>query len=208
PGVRPIDPAPEALVSPCDGFWGASGRVEEGELLQVKGRPYSLAALLGDAEQARRLEGGAFATFYLSPRDYHRFHMPCDATPVAARHLPGTLLPVNGLGLHGVDGLFAGNERIAASFVLPGGGELAIVAVGATNVGKVRVTFDDLTTQTGRGPEARRYVDARPLAKGEEWGRFEFGSTLVLVAAAEALRLEPEEPDRVLRLGTRIGTLL
>jgi phosphatidylserine decarboxylase len=207
PGVRPIDPAPDAVVAPCDGFWGACGEVEHGTLLQLKGRPYSLAALLGDPEQARSFEGGPFATFYLSPRDYHRFHMPCDGTPIHARYLPGRLFPVNAIGLSGVEGLFAENERVVASFALPAGGTLCIAAVGATLVGKVHVAFDDLTTQAGGAREERRYRDLPRFAKGDEWGRFELGSTLVMVASPDALRLDAEAPGQALRLGTRIGSL-
>lgn len=208
-GVRPIDPAPDAFVSPCDAAWGAAGRVSSGHLLQVKGRPYTVAALLGDAAAAQRCEGGAFATFYLSPRDYHRFHAPCDARVEQARYLPGRLWPVNRLGVEGVDGLFAENERIAACFRTPGGAALWLVAVGATLVGKVHVVFDDLSTnRPGSGAVTRAYGDRAPsLAKGEEWGRFEFGSTLVLVAEPRAVRLEAAAPGRPVRLGERIGTL-
>lgn len=211
-GARPLDPAPDALLSPCDGAWGASGPIEDGTLLQVKGRPYSLAALLGSAADAQRFEGGRFATLYLSPRDYHRFHMPCDARVAAAAYLPGTLWPVNRLGVEGIAGLFAENERIVAEFVVapPGRGALVMVAVGATLVGKVHVRFDDLTTQRpGAPPERRRYgPDGPRFARGEEWGRFEFGSTLVLVSAPSVLELDPRPPGTPVRLGTRIGTLL
>lgn len=207
PGARPMDPDPAAVVAPCDGFWGASGTVEAGRLLQVKGRPYSLAALLGDEAWAGAFEGGPFATFYLSPRDYHRFHMPCAATPVAARYLPGSLFPVNRIGVEGVPGLFAENERVVARFRPESGGELCIAAVGATLVGKVHVDFDDLTTQAGGRREERRYDDLRSRARGEGWGRFEFGSTLVLVASPDALALDPRPSGEPLRLGTRIGSL-
>lgn len=207
-GVRPIDAAPDAFVSPCDGAWGAAGIVEQGQLLQVKGRAYSLAALLGDAEAARRFEGGAFATLYLSPRDYHRFHAPCAARVVRAVYLPGALWPVNRIGVEGVQGLFAVNERLCAFLAVAGASEdLCLVAVGATNVGKVRVTFDDLTTNVrGAAPTVRTYRDV-PLAKGEEWGRFEFGSTIVIVAARELLTLDLQPPATPVRLGERIGTL-
>jgi phosphatidylserine decarboxylase len=207
-GARPIDPAPEALVAPCDGTWGAAGRVERGQLLQVKDRTYSLGALLGSDARAGGFEGGPYATFYLAPRDYHRFHMPCDARVVAASHLPGSLWPVNRIGVEGVPGLFAENQRIAAHFELASGARLVIVAVGATLVGRVRVVFDDL--ETGRGdPHCERVYDAPglPLGKGEEWGRFEFGSSLVLVAAPDAIELAGQAPGTRLRLGRRIGTL-
>ena len=210
-GVRAIDPDPAALVAPCDGSWGEAGRIADGQLLQVKGRPYSLAALLGDEAAAKSFERGWFATFYLAPCDYHRFHAPCDGYVVRAVHLPGSLWPVNRIGLEGVPGLFAENERICALVRrrADGGEALALVAVGATMVGKVHVVFDDtLTTNTGdRAPRWRHYAVPPRLVKGAEWGRFEFGSTLVLAAAPGALEIAPQPPGSVLRLGTRIGTL-
>ncbi len=211
-GVRPIDPAPDAVVSPCDGTWGASGEVRDGMLLQLKGREYSLATLLGGAQEATPFEGGAFATLYLSPRDYHRFHTPCDVEVVSARYLPGTLWPVNRLGLEGVDGLFARNERICAWMRVVGSDGapgLCLVAVGATMVGSVRVAFDDLTTNTpGLETTTRTYEPPLAYARGAEWGRFEFGSTIVLVAAPGVVALDFAEPGTPLRLGRRIGTLL
>jgi phosphatidylserine decarboxylase len=210
-GSRPIDADPAALVAPCDGSWGEAGRIAEGRLLQVKGRPYSLAALLGDDTCAKAFEGGWFATFYLSPRDYHRFHAPCDAFVSRAVHLPGSLWPVNPIGLEGVPNLFAENERIAAFARLhaqEAHDSLALVAVGATLVGKVHINFDTLTTNTrDRTPRWRHYDPPPRLVKGAEWGRFEFGSTLVLAAAPGALALDPEPAGTPLRLGARIGTL-
>jgi phosphatidylserine decarboxylase len=209
-GVRPIDPAPDAVVSPCDGAWGAAGRVERGQILQVKGRHYELAALLGDLETARRFEGGVFATLYLSPRDYHRFHAPCAGRVRRATYLPGELWPVNRIGVEGIEGLFASNERLCAFVTVAGEtADLALVAVGATMVGKVRLSFDDLCTNCGSTrPETRDYGDGIPLAKGEEWGRFEFGSTIVLVAAKDLLTLDVQPPGTAVRLGQRIGSLL
>ncbi|HTO69311.1 MAG TPA: archaetidylserine decarboxylase [Myxococcota bacterium] len=209
-GARPVAPEPDALVAPCDGAWGESGSVESGRLLQVKGRPYGLAELLASQADAQEFEGGAFATFYLAPRDYHRFHAPCDARVESARYVPGTLWPVNRIGLDGVDGLFAQNERIAVRMRAgPGNALLCVVAVGATLVGKVRVGFDaSLTTNLpGARGEARSYAPPVELAKGQEWGRFEFGSTLVLLAARGAVELEPRTPGAPLRLGTRVGRL-
>ena len=213
-GVRPIDDTADAFVSPCDGAWGEAGRIEHGRLIQLKGRPYSLAALLGDDGEAEHYEGGSFATFYLSPRDYHRFHAPCAARVTRLRYLPGSLWPVNRAGVEGIDSLFAQNERICA-FMTPlvGAGSgmegLCIVAVGATMVGKVRVNFDVLSTNLpGAEVEERVYGEREPLlAPGEEWGRFEFGSTLVLVTAPGILDLEIQQPGTPVRLGERIGRL-
>jgi len=211
-GARPVDAATDAFVSPCDGAWGESGIVEDGMVLQVKGRPYRLAELLGDEEEARRYEGGAFATLYLSPKDYHRFHSPADLEVKAARYLPGTLWPVNRAGVEGVERLFAQNERIVAICDVTQGsahGRLALVPVGATMVGKVRVTFDDLTTNVrGVGREDRDYSSApHRLAKGQEWGRFEFGSTIVFAAEKGLLTLDAQPLGTPLKLGTRIGTI-
>jgi phosphatidylserine decarboxylase len=209
-GVRAIDPTPDAAVAPCDGAWGASGTVANGTLLQVKGRLYSLPRLLGDAAAAQGFDGGAYATFYLAPRDYHRFHMPCAARVRRATYLPGALWPVNRAGVERIDALFARNERLCTFFAVAGDAiDLCMVAVGATLVGKVRVTFDDLTTNVRGGrPLTRTYDPAPRLAKGEEWGRFEFGSTIVMVAAPGLLALDEQPPGTPLRLGTRIGRLL
>jgi phosphatidylserine decarboxylase len=210
PGVRPISPDADALVAPCDGAWGESGIVEQGLLLQLKGRPYSLSDLLVSSEDAARFEGGAYATFYLSPRDYHRFHAPLAARVERASYVPGTLWPVNRTGLTSVTGLFAQNERVCA-FFRAGDTTLCLVAVGATMVGKVKVRFDALeTNRPGAFLERRTYgADrARSFAKGEEWGHFEFGSTLVLLCEPGAVELHARPPGATLRLGERIGTLL
>jgi phosphatidylserine decarboxylase len=210
-GARPIDARPDAFVSPCDGAWGAHGVVADGALLQLKGRPYLLADLLGDAEVAQAFEGGIFATLYLAPHNYHRFHVPCRVRLVSATYLPGSLWPVNAAGLNGIDGLFAQNERICATFEVdePGfTGRFILVAVGATMVGKIRVTFDDLETNLpGRRRQLRRGYDVA-FEKGDEWGRFEFGSTLVLIAEPGLLALAAAEPGTELRLGASIGALL
>ncbi len=208
-GARPIDPAADAVVAPCDGQWGTSGTVADHTLLQVKGRAYSLDALLGDAARAGDFDGGAYATFYLAPRDYHRFHMPCAARVRRATYLPGALWPVNRLGVDHIDGLFARNERVCAYFAVDGDAiDLCLVAIGATLVGSVRVTFDDLRTNRSGQRVDRVYAQAAPsFAKGDEWGRFEFGSTIVMIAAPGRMVLEYKPPGSRLRLGERIGRL-
>jgi phosphatidylserine decarboxylase len=210
-GARPIDTAPDAVVSPCDGSWGASGTVEADTLLQIKGSPYSLTALLGSSVLAQMFNGGAYATFYLSPRDYHRFHMPCAARVRSASYIPGALWPVNRIGVEGVEGLFTQNERLCAFFSVAGDPvDLALVAVAATMVGKVHVTFDnDLTTNVRGGRQVlRSFREPIRFAKGEEWGRFEFGSTIVMVAARSLLELDARPSGTGVRLGERIGRLL
>lgn len=204
--ARPIDPDPAAFVSPCDGAWGAAGTVADGQVLQVKGRPYSLAELLGSEEEAKLYEGGAFATLYLSPKDYHRYHSPCAAEITHTRYLPGKLWPVNKVGVLGVDGLFAQNERIVCTFQL-GEHRLAYIPVGATVVGKVKLAYSELTTNVSGGRREEQHDPPVPLEKGQEVGQFLFGSTVVLVSTPGLLDLDVQEPDTPCVLGRRIGTL-
>ena len=209
-GARPIDPAADSVVSPCDGAWGACGLIENDTAFQLKGRSYSVRMLLHDDEQAGLFDGGTFATLYLSPKDYHRFHTPVAGDVMGLRYIPGALWPVNAAGLSYVDGLFTRNERIVAWYRPKARAQslVAMVAVGATMVGKVRVAFDDLTTNV-RAPEStvRSYDPPIHLDKGAEWGRFEFGSTIVLLATKGTWDLEAEEAGSPLRLGRRIGRL-
>ena len=210
-GARPIDAAADAVVSPCDGAWGACGTIDDDTALQLKGRPYSVRMLLHDDELARRFDGGTFATLYLSPKDYHRFHTPCAGDVDNLRYVPGALWPVNGAGLHHVDGLFTKNERIIA-YLRPSwqpDALVAMVAVAATMVGKIKIAFDDGVTTNVRHPQAtvRRYEPPVALDKGQEWGRFLFGSTIVLLATPGLFDLESQPEGSALRLGTRIGTL-
>jgi phosphatidylserine decarboxylase len=214
-GARRLDDDADAVVAPCDGAWGQSGRIQGGALLQVKGREYPLAQLIQDDALAKAMEGGHYATFYLAPRDYHRFHAPCDGFVRRVVHVPGALWPVNALGLHGVDRLFARNERICAQVGLPGQSadappRLCMVAVGATLVGKIRLTFDDLTSHR-RGARLTRRDYPNPgvsLERGVEWGHFEFGSTLVLIGAADFMEFDRRPLGTVLRQGERIGRLV
>lgn len=210
-GARPIDAAADAVVSPCDGAWGACGTIDDDTALQLKGRPYSVRMLLHDDELAQRFDGGTFATLYLSPKDYHRFHTPCAGDVDNLRYVPGALWPVNGAGLHHVDGLFTKNERIIA-YLRPSwqpDALVAMVAVAATMVGKIKIAFDDGVTTNVRHPQAtvRRYEPPVALDKGQEWGRFLFGSTIVLLATPGLFDLESQPEGSALRLGTRIGTL-
>lgn len=214
-GARPIDAKPDSFVSPCDGAWGASGRIESGMLLQVKGSPYALADLLASPERAKLYEGGQFATLYLSPRDYHRFHTPFDAEVDRVDYVPGRLWPVNRIGLEGVPGLFTENERLCVHLSLrdgtglrgSGAGQLCLVAVGATMVGKTKLVFSKLETNVPGGARTAcvyQHGEVR-LARGEELGRFEFGSTIVLLVAPGPISLELRESGRPVRMGERIG---
>lgn len=197
PGLRPLDSA--EIVSPCDGVFGQCGQINNGQLLQIKGRTYALSDLFG--EEASRFENGYFTTIYLSPKDYHRFHMPLTASVSRARYIPGYLWPVNAWAVKNIEQLFCVNERIVCWL----GEEAILVAVGATMVGKVKLAFDpDLTTNIkGSKGTIRDYgPDAQILQKGEELGHFEFGSTVVLITKA---KLEVPRFGGAVRLGNRLG---
>lgn len=208
PGLRPLDADPAAIVSPVDGRVHASGPVESGTILQAKGVPYRLEDLLGSAEDARLFDGGAFATLYLSPRDYHRIHMPFDGALSRVRHVPGDLWPVNDEAVAAVPRLFARNERAACVGALPSGAPFAMVPVGALNVGSIRLTFHPLrTNRPVHGPALSTFEPPAALRRGEEFGRFEFGSAVVLLLSRAAGTLSPLEPQAPVRLGRAIGRL-
>lgn len=190
PGARrwPADPA--AAASPVDGVVGALGRLEAGQLLQAKGIAYEAATLLGDPEEAARYEGGAFLTIYLSPRHYHRIHTPVAGRILKARAIPGRLMPVNAPAVDTIPGLFATNERLVVHLEAAGGHPVALVAVGAFNVGRISAAFDPgwHTNRPARerpGAETRHYdLEVGP---GAEIAAFHLGSTVVLLFGPGAM---------------------
>ncbi len=204
PGLRPV--AEGGIVSLADAAVGASGPIVDGTLIQAKGRDYSLVGLLGNESLAHRMDGGTFATLYLAPRDYHRFHIPVDGEITSATYIPGELWPVNVHAVTHVADLFAVNERIVVTMQLSNGGMAAIVLVGATMVGMTRLVFDDLHTNARRRDVQRRTYDP-PLAvrAGDPLGHFEFGSTVILVVSRDGGEIEPLSAGQVLRMGQRIG---
>jgi phosphatidylserine decarboxylase len=208
PGLRPPPPDPLAVASPADGRIVAAGPVEAGALFQAKGVAYRLVDLLGSDEAARRFEGGTFLTLYLGPGDYHRFHWPWSGRIEALRHLPGDLWPVNAGGVASIPGLFARNERVALLGTTEAGGSFAFVAVGALNVGSIRLAaLPGLrTNRTVFHPRTQTGLSLRG-ARGAELGWFEFGSALVLLLEREAGHLEPLAPGTPVRVGQPLGAL-
>lgn len=180
-GARPIDENPEVACSPVDGTVGQAGPIENGRIIQAKGRDFSVAELLADADLAKDFEGGSFATLYLAPYNYHRIHSPLAGEVTAAAHIPGHLWPVNTHGVQEVDRLFAVNERII-SYLDTQAGKVAVVKVGATCVGRIKLSYDDLVSNDGGSREVvRREYPGYPVEKGGELGVFELGSTVILL---------------------------
>jgi phosphatidylserine decarboxylase len=208
-GVRPIDPGERVVVSPVDGAVSEAGTIENGRCLQAKGLAFPVAALLGDPEAAQPFaDGGTFATLYLSPRDYHRVHSPLGGAITGWRYLPGELWPVNPASVRTVDGLFALNERLVTWLDTPAG-RCALVMVGATCVGRIRAAYDDVLTQDGRPASSRTLATPLPVSKGQELGRFEMGSTVILLFARGAAAWDGTLiPDARVTMGRRIGLVL
>ncbi|MDA8455180.1 archaetidylserine decarboxylase [Acidovorax sp. GBBC 3334] len=207
PGARPL--ADALAICPVDGAVSQFGAIDEDQIFQAKGHRYSTTALLGgDAAAASRFSNGSFATIYLSPRDYHRIHMPCDGRLRRMTYVPGALFSVNPLTARGVPGLFARNERVVCLFDTPLGA-MALVLVGATIVGSMATVWHG-TVNPPRSAEPRHWTyDDGPeilLRKGEEMGRFMLGSTVVLLFEPGALRFTGAwAPARAVRLGEAMG---
>lgn len=202
PGLRPL--ADAAVVCPVDGAVSQLGPIERDQIFQAKGHHYSTTALLGgDAQLATQFQDGSFATIYLSPRDYHRIHMPCDGRLLRMEHVPGALFSVNPTTARGVPGLFARNERVVCLFDTPLG-PMALVLVGATIVGSMATVWHGQVNPPRTG-QPRRWDYAQQkitLRQGDEMGRFLLGSTVVLLFANQAVRFEPDwSAARPVRLG-------
>lgn len=183
-GARPADPDPALLVSPCDAILGASGTVERGQVLQVKGFPYPLRDLLGNEAEAARYEGGHYVTLRLTSAMYHRFHAPHDLRVEAVTYISGDTWNVNPIALKRIERLFCKNERAPIRARLARTGHvITLVPVAAILVASIRLGFlDPALDLRHAGP--RRIPCDIPLSKGEEMGWFQHGSTIVLFAPA------------------------
>ena len=187
PGTRPIADTPGAIVSPADGTVSQAGAIRDGRLLQAKGHYYALADLLGDADFATALAGGAFATIYLAPHNYHRVHAPCDARLASALEVPGRLFSVNAITERHVPGLFARNERLVLRLDTHFG-VCALVLVGAMIVGRIAVAWPDGPSS----PYRQRRLQTPPsvaFQRGDEVGAFLLGSTVVVLFPPSAVEL-------------------
>lgn len=199
-GLRPVEQDVGLMPSPADGTLSAFGPLGEGRLVQAKGVEYSLDALLGDSADADVYRGGSYAVVYLAPYNYHRVHCPWKGELVSWRYLPGALYPVNAVGLRHVPGLFAQNERIIGHFDTEFG-KAALIMVGATFVGHMTVGFADVKSNHGLPPSGLVSLDSPvAMSRGDEFGVFEMGSTVVLVM--ERPGFEPAMPlGQAIRMG-------
>ncbi len=205
-GARPL--AKAELICPVDGAISQFGAIRGQQIFQAKGHDYSSTALLGgDSALAERFDNGSFATLYLSPKDYHRIHMPCGGRLQRMIYVPGELFSVNPMTARAVPGLFARNERVVCVFESTSG-PFALVLVGATIVGSMATVWHGVVNAE-RGGEMRewRYDDQSvSLQQGVEMGRFLLGSTVVLLFPKGPLKFNPAwAPGRAIRMGEVMG---
>lgn len=206
-GARPL--AGADLICPVDGAISQFGAIERDQIFQAKGHHYSTTALVGgDAALAAQFVDGSFATLYLSPKDYHRIHMPCDGRLTRMIHVPGELFSVNPTTARGVPGLFARNERVVCVFE-SARGPFVLTLVGATIVGSMATVWHGLVNPP-RGREVREWLyDDKPvvLQRGQEMGRFLLGSTVVLLFPKGPLQFNPAwSPGGAVRLGEAMAS--
>jgi phosphatidylserine decarboxylase len=180
--ARPIIPDASKVLCPIDGTVSQVGQLTGDRLLQAKGKVYSVVALLGDTVEARQFSDGSYATLYLSPRDYHRVHMPVDAELAYTRYIPGRLFSVNARSTRAIDQLFARNERLVCRFNTQYG-PMMLIMVGALCVAAMETVWSGLISEPG----LRERSDIR-LAQGAEMGRFNMGSTVILLFPAGKIR--------------------
>jgi phosphatidylserine decarboxylase len=214
PGARPI--AQADLVCPVDGAISQFGPIAGDQIFQAKGHRYGTTALVGgDATLAAQFTDGSFVTLYLSPKDYHRIHMPCDGRLTRMVYVPGELFSVNPTTARGVPGLFARNERVVCIFETPAHGPFVLALVGATIVGSMATVWHGVVNPP-RGKRVREWhypqggAEQSPppmLRQGEEMGRFLLGSTVVMLFPKPALSFTPEwSAGRSVRLGEAMAS--
>lgn len=208
PELRPMAVGEQVLVSPVDGRISQMGSIEDGRIFQAKGHEYSALELLGgDEQRAAPFMNGQFMTIYLSPRDYHRIHMPLSGKLLEQVYVPGRLFSVAGHTARTIPRLFARNERVVALFDTDFG-KLAMVLVGAINVAAIETVWDGLVTPPqGWGVKRQVFPDVA-LAKGAEMGRFNMGSTVILLLENGNMQWEPHlAADMTLQLGQALANL-
>jgi phosphatidylserine decarboxylase len=209
PGARPIAHEAEFIVSPVDGTVSQCGELLNESILQAKGQSYSLQELLaGDAESVAAYRNGSFACIYLAPYNYHRIHMPYEGTALKNIYVPGDLFSVNASTARAVPRVFARNERLICEFTTPVG-RVAVILVGALHVGSIETVHCGEVNPPPRGRKAPQVIPAgvgRAFGKGEELGRFNMGSTVVLLFERNRIHWDAGmTPNATVQLGRPIA---
>lgn len=207
---RPIDEDENIIISPADSFVTACGKNDDGLSYQIKGFSYSLKNMLKfcDEKMVDSLKDGKYINFYLSPKDYHRYHAPCDLRILKAVHIPGYLFPVNFRALNSVDNLFVKNERVILECKTKDDKNVYLVYVGALNVGQMVFTFEPrIETNSDNSHESIYEYEDLEVKKGDMMGYFKMGSTVLLIAQKDTINIENIENCKV-RYGQKIARFL
>ena len=206
PGARPIDSGVNSLVSPADGAISQLGKIEQGRIFQAKGHDFSVQTLLGlPLDQTARFDNGSFVTVYLSPRDYHRVHMPYPGSLVETLYVPGQLFSVNDTTAQHIPGLFARNERLVCLFETDRG-LMAVVLVGAIFVAGIGTVWQEHYVPGQIHHE--RFANPQPFQRGQELGLFRFGSTAVVALENPIGFSKAFGHGTTVRMGEELGDLL
>ena len=208
-GARPPDPDPDAILSPADGRISQAGAIDHGRIFQAKGFDFGTGELLADDARAAPFHDGSFATIYLSPRDYHRVHMPLAGELVETVHVPGRIFGVAPFAVDAIPRLFARNERLVCHFE-SALGPFAVVLVGAMLVSGVATVWDGVAIPPYASSIVRRDYRSRGiwLKRGAELGRFEMGSTVIVLLPARLGRISAQLlPEQFVKMGQKIGTM-
>jgi phosphatidylserine decarboxylase len=208
PNARPLDPDPKVLLSPVDGYVSQLGPARAGTLIQAKGIDYSVSELLGGSKAAGLFNKGSFCTLYLAPHNYHRIHMPANGKLREWSYQPGRLFSVSDHAVRTVPKVFTRNERVCSIFETDFG-PMAVVMVGALFVGSIETVWNGRVTPP-HGQEAGTYAPMTPvvLLRGRELGRFNMGSTVILLAAPGMVAWRPHlSPGKEVRMGLALGNL-
>lgn len=208
PDARPLDPDPKVLLSPVDGRVSEIGDIRDGALIQAKGHEYTVSELLGGSKTAALFRNGKFCTLYLAPFNYHRIHMPANGRLREWGYHPGRLFSVNNLSARKIPKLFVRNERVCAVFDTDFG-PMAMVLVGALFVGGIETVWTGAVTPP-HGQEAGVYTPMSPtvLLRGREMGRFNMGSTVILLSAPRMVSWRPQlQAGHNVRVGMALGNL-
>ena len=211
PGARPVDPAPGIIACPADGSVSQIGQIADGRIFQAKGQTYTTAELLGgDESLAEQFNGGAFATIYLSPKDYHRVHMPLTGTLTRMSVIPGDLFSVNDATARAVPRLFSRNERAVTVFDTEAG-PMAVVLVGAMIVAGIETVWAGEVAPFKRRTVTTRYNQTQEVAltTGDELGRFKLGSTAIVLFGPNQIAWDSRfEAGTTTRMGETLGRVI
>ncbi len=207
--ARPIVESKNKLASPADSKISQFGKIEKNKLIQIKGKEYTIESFLKDKEYAKKFYNGYYVTMYLSPQDYHRVHTPLDVEVDGYKYIKGKLFPVNAISVENINELFSINERVVFKLKNEQINEFALVMVGATNVGSISLSFDDLKTNKLIQKDIDKTYNKKPhLKKGEELGIFHMGSTVIMLFQKDSIKFEKLFINKKMKMGEEIATII